>query len=208
MLLLVWPGVCKAQQDDQFDEISIDMNLQGIGGFEIPAVLHRQSLFLAVSSLFDFLKIKNTASPLMDSVSGFLIFPQATYLIDKPNHRIIYQGKIFNLKPEDLILTESNLYLQASYFGPVFGLECRFSFRNLTVALIPKIEVPLIREMRQQQMRDNLNRLKGDIRADSSIGRNYSLLNFGMMDWSVISTQKSNLAGETRLNASLGGTLL
>ena len=106
-----------------------------------------------------------------------------------------------------MIRTESNLYLKSSYFGKVFGLECIFNFRSLSVIVNSKLELPLIREMRQEEMRKNLTRLKGEVKADTTIGRSYPLFKFGMADWSAIATEELNGKSETRLNLALGAMI-
>ena len=120
---------------------------------------------------------------------------------------IRYQDKTYNLEPGDLIRTESNLYLKSSYFGKVFGLDCIFNFRSLSVTVNSKLELPLIREMRQEEMRKNLNRLKGEVKADTTIGRSYPMFKFGMADWSVIATEEINGKTDTRLNLALGAMI-
>ena len=67
-----------------------------------------------------------------------------------------------------------------------------------------KLELPIIREMRQEQMRSNISRLKGEVKADTTIGRKFPAFHFGMADWSVISTQQLNGKVDARLNLSLG----
>ena len=143
----------------------------------------------------------------MESVSGFFINPEAKYIISRSENMITYQDKIFKLNRGDIIRTESNLYLNSVYFGKVFGLECNFNFRSLSVKVNSKIELPMIREMRQEEMRRNINRLKGDTKADTSVGRSYPLFKFGTADWSALSTQDINGKADTRLNLSLGGMI-
>ena len=101
-------------------------------------------------------------------------------------------------------MTESNLYLRSSYFGNVFGLDFVFNFRSLSVTLNSKLELPLIHEMRLEEMRKNLTRLKGNVKADTILGRSYPLFRFGMADWSAIATEEINGKSDTRLNLSLG----
>jgi hypothetical protein len=47
--------------------------------------------------------------------------------------------------------------------------------------------------------------LKREVKADTSIGRSYSLFKAGMADWSVYNTQQENRAPFTHLNLNLGG---
>jgi hypothetical protein len=201
------PSRIFAQEEPDYDEISVSIDVPRVGGGEIDAVIRGEELYLPVTDLFDFLKIRNVPSQGLESVSGFFINPEATYIISRTENFIHYQDKIFNLEPGDLIRSESNLYLRSSYYGKVFGLECAFNFRNLSVTVNSKLELPLIREMRQEEMRRNLTRLKGEVQADTTIGRTYPLFKFGMADWSAIATEEINGKAETRLNLALGSMI-
>ena len=196
-----------AQDEPEYDEISVFFSVPRIGGADIPAVIRDEVLYLPVTDVFDFLKIKNTFSPGLDSITGFFINQQAEYLIDRLNNRIVYQQKVFELKPGDMIRTETNLYLKSAYLGEIFGLQCTFSFRSMSVILNTKIELPIIREMRLEQMRRNIGNLKGEIKADTTIQRSYPLFHFGMADWSVISSQQLQGRTDTRLVLTLGSIL-
>jgi hypothetical protein len=207
-LIFLLPCRSLSQDKIEYEEISISLYVQGIGTTEIPALIRDQDIYLPVNDIFNFLKIKNTVSPGIDSVTGFFINPKAPFLIDKAAKKIIYEDKIFNLNPDELIRTETNLYLKINYFGDVFGLMCTFNFRNLSVILNTKIELPAIREMRIEQMRKNIRRLNGEIKADTSIGREYPLFQLGMADWSVSNINQFEGAGSyTKFNVALGGIL-
>lgn len=143
----------------------------------------------------------------MDSISGFFIDQQAPYVIDKPHNQIFYKGKAYKLKPEDLILTETNLYLRSDYFGQIFDLSCRFNFRSLSVVLNTKLELPVFRELRQEAMRSNLRHLRGEMIADTTIPRRYPLFRIGMSDWAAITTQNSQGPDDNRLYLALGGVV-
>lgn len=197
----------RAQDELQYDEVFVSFNVPRVGGTDIPAVVNDEALYLSVTDVFDFLKIKNVATAGFDSISGFFINQQSLYLIDRLNSRIAYQQKVINIPSGDLIRTETNLYLKSSYFGQVFGLECAFNFRSLSVTLNTKIELPIIREMRQEQMRRNINQLKGEIKADTIIQQKRPLFHFGNADWSVISSQQLQGKTDARFTLSLGAVL-
>jgi hypothetical protein len=201
---LSFPGFT---QDTDYDEIAVFFNVQRFGGTEMTAVIKDENVYLPVTEIFNFLKIKNTISKNLDSISGFFINQEALYLIDKTHEQIIFQGKPFPVKKGDMISTESNLYLRSGYFGQVFGLDCEFSFRSLSVNLTTKLELPVIREMRQEQMRSNISRLKGEVKADTTIRRNYPFFSLGMADWSVISSQQLKGRNDTRLNLTMGSVI-
>jgi len=193
-----------AQEGSSYDEVSVFLNVSRVGGGEIDAVISGDKLYLPVTDLFDFLKIRNIPDPDLKSITGFFIDQQATYSISRIDKKIIYQGKTYDLKPEDIIHTENNLYLLSSYFGKVFGLDCIFDFRSLSVVVDSKLELPLIREMRQDEMRKNLKRLKGETKADTTIGRTYPGFKFGMADWSINSSQEIRGESSAQMNLALG----
>jgi hypothetical protein len=195
------------KEEEFYDEVLITLNVPRIGSLEIQAIVYGQQLYLPIKDLFDFLKIRNIPSPDFDLVEGFFIFPKDTYSIDQTNNRIVYRSKSFDLKPRDLIRTETNLYLKSDYFGQVFGLECVFDFRNLSVTLNTKIELPAIREMQHDLMRRNISQLKGEKKADTTIGRSFPLFHLGTADWAVFSTQETKATTYTRLNLGLGGVV-
>lgn len=191
-----------------YDEILVFMNVQGVGNVQVQAAIRNEMAYLAITDVFDFLKIRNIPSNGLDSVSGFFITQQAVFVIDKIHNRIEYQGKKIDLAPDAFIRTATTLYLRSDYFGQVFGLQCKFNFRSLSIILSTELELPVIREMRQEAMRNNLGRLKGENRADTTILRSYPLFKFGMADWSAINTQDvQQKTTDTRLNLSLGAVV-
>ena len=111
------------------------------------------------------------------------------------------------MKTGDLIRTETNLYLLSKYFGEIFGLDCKFNFRALSVSLTTKLELPVMREIRLEMMRQNISRLKGETKADIVIQRSRPAFHFGMADWSVVSTQELGLKTDTRFNLALGSNI-
>src|SRR5450759_1152657 len=207
-LLTIMPGIRGfAQTQPEYDEISVFLDVPHLGGGEIEAVIKGEKIYLPVTDLFDFLKIRNTPSPGLDGITGFFITQEATYNIDRLTNSIRFGEKVFDLEPGALIRTESNLYLRADYYGRIFGLDCIFNFRNLSVTINTKLELPVIREMRQDEMRKNMTRLKGEVKADTNIARRYPLFHFGMADWSAIVTEQINGPAETRLNLALGSII-
>lgn len=196
-----------AQDASGYDEIPVFLEVPRLGGADITAVIRGEELYLPVTDLFDFLKIRNVPTRGLESISGFFINPDATYFISRTENVIKYNDKVFSLAPGDLIRTETNLYLKSLFFGKVFGLDCVFNFRSLSVTINSKLELPLIREMRQEEMRNNLTRLKGEVKADSTIGRTHPALRFGMADWSAISTEEINGKTDSRFNLTLGSML-
>jgi hypothetical protein len=197
-----------AQEANDFEEISIFFQVQNMGGIELSGLIANQQVLLPVSDIFDFLKIKNSLSQGMDSITGFFLSTDATFLIDRTGNKIRFQGKDHLLKKNELMRTETNLYLDYRYLGEIFGLDCKFSFRTLSVNMTTKLELPVMRELRLEQIRKNINRLKGTSNVDSIIPRSRPAFQIGMADWSIVSTQEIGRKVDTRINLALGAVLL
>lgn len=189
------------EDESSEEEIAVVVNVQSVGSTEIPAFIQQKSIYLAVTDLFNFLKVKNTPSIDLDSISGFFLNPDNQFVIDKANNRITYEGNTFQLLPTDLIRTETNLYLKSDYFGKVFGLDCNFNFRSLMANITSRLELPVIREMRQEMMRKNLQNIQGKITADTSYKQSRPWFRFGVADWSLIATEIVN--GQSQLQAAV-----
>jgi hypothetical protein len=206
LLLILLPGPVFAQNEDDStgDEISVMVEVKGVGNTDMPAIIRDKDILLPVNMVFDFLKIKSIPSISFDTLSGFYVNERDIFLIDKANNRITFKDTVTNIKSKDMVKEGNNLYLNLKYFKPIFKLSGVFNFRTLSVGLTSDIELPAIREARQEMMRRNVNRLNGDIKADTTIKRTYPAFHFGAADWAVTSTQQSIGADATRLTLGLG----
>lgn len=208
LLTIILPLSSRAQDDVDYEEISIFLTVQRVGSIEIPAVISNDKVYLPITDVFDFLKIRNQVSSGYDSISGFYINTRNLFSVNFPQKKIFVDGKSYELPESALIKTETSLYLLADYFGKVFGLNCSFNYRALAVLMDTKLELPIIREMRLEQMRTNIGKLRGESQADSTLGRTYPMFHLGMADWSLISNQVVNGRTDTRFNLALGGIVL
>jgi hypothetical protein len=196
--------------DPEFEDIFVYMRVQGIGAFEINAYYSYDNnrLYLPVIDLFEFLRINYDATADFDHISGFLIDEVRRYVIDHSNLTITIDSRTITLQEDDILRTNEGLFLYTGVFGVAFGLHCTFNFRSLSVELKTDLELPAIREMRLQQMRRNIERLRGEVEVDTTIGRHYHLFRFGMLDWALSSTQISNNINDTRASLGIGAELL
>jgi cell division protein FtsN len=205
--LLIFSVPSNAQDEPLYDEIPVFLEIPGVGGFEMQALIRDEQLYIPVKDLFDLLKIRNVPSPEGDKITGFFLEPAAEYSISRPENLVTYMGKDIRLDDGDIIRTDYGLYLHSPEMGKIFGLDCLFSFRSLSVTLRSKSDLPVIRELRQEEMRKNLARLKGEMIADTTVKRTYPLFRFGMADWSALANQEINGRKDVRLNLSLGAMI-
>lgn len=193
--------------DDDIDEVSVSLTVSDVGTTELSSIVKDKTIYLSASGIFNFLKIKNTASAELDSLSGSFIHPDSTFLIDKQNNLIRYRKHIYHLQPGDIIVTKTNLYLRSEYFSKVFGLNCQFNFRALSVVLTTKKELPILRELKLAKMRENIQLMKGIQRTDTTLKRQGKLFNAGMVDWSLYGIKTQGQATDLRGTLGLGAVV-
>jgi hypothetical protein len=194
-------------QEPDCDEVLLTLQVKYMGSTELPSIICGDEVYLSVPNIFDFLKIKNTTNNSYSSIDGFFIQPDNTFKIDENTSQIIYRGKVIPLNPGDLIRTNTNLFLKASYFKTIFELENNFSFSTLSVSMSSKLELPAVREARITQLRANINKVKNEVTADTTLVRDKPLFHFGTANWSVNSNQQTNGFHSERLLLNLGGML-
>jgi hypothetical protein len=197
----------KEEEEGLTNETSVFLVVRGIGGREVPATIMNETAYLSVTDVFDFLKIRSTMSGNGDTVSGFFITEQNPFVIDKTHNLIVYKGAVTRLRDSDLVWSPTSLFMKRDLFKNVFELDCAFSFRGLSVTMSSSLELPAVREMRLEAMRNNINRLNGQVRADTVIGRSHPLFRFGMADWAVVATQRQHATNDARVSLSLGGVI-
>jgi cell division protein FtsN len=209
-LFLTFPAQLKAQAaEEDYEEISVFLAVQGIGGYEITALYKNDQIYLPLADVFQALKINQRVSEFNDTISGFFLDENNKYIISKPGNTIFINGKLIKLSEAELMNTETtSLALRLDQYGKVFGLDCKFNFSTLTVDLTTKLELPVIKELRLEQMRKNISRLRGEIQVDTTFQRKYHVFRGGMADWAVYSTQTSGAPSETRAMLGLGAELL
>lgn len=192
-------------QEENCDEVLVLLQVKYIGATEISSVICGSDVYLSIPEVLDFIKIRNTPNSSFTVINGFFINQNNTFKIDQYTNTIFYKEEVFTLKPSDFIRTSTNLFLKASYFNQIFGLENSFSFRSLSVEMTSKLELPAIKEARLQAMRDNLNKIKQEFIADTTIVREKPLFHFGTANWAANTIQQSEGGHSERILLNLGG---
>ncbi|MFV8327752.1 hypothetical protein [Flavobacterium sp. ZS1P14] len=194
-------------QERDCDEVLVLLQVKYIGSTELPSIICGEEVYLSVPAVFDFLQIKNTTNTTYSTIEGYFTQQNNSFKIDENARQITYKGRVIPLKAGDLIRTNTNLFLKAIYFNSVFELENNFSFRSLAVSMSSKLELPAIKEARIAQMRANINKIKNEFTADTTLIRDKPLFHFGTANWAVNATQQTNGTRSERLLLNLGGML-
>ncbi len=197
-------------QESEREEIPVNVRVERLGGVTLNPLYEYESgrLLLPVTEFFRFLQIKAEPTASLDSISGFIAKEENRYLIDNRNKKVFFGEKDFPVEDGQLINTGSELYMDHRLFGEIFGLHCQFDFRSLTVTVKPDFELPVIREMKLQQYRKNIQQLKGEVEVDTTLHQQHNLWRFGMMDWALNSTQSTASKNNTQLWLKTGAELL
>lgn len=191
----------------EYDEISVFLMIQGVGGYELNAIYMEEMLYVPVTDLFSILKINHEVSKGFDSVSGFFLQENNRYLISQSENIIRVGNNQIPIQSSDIFKTDLTLFLKSDWFGKAFGLNLNFNFRSLSLELKTSLELPVIKELRLEQMRKNVSHLRGEVSVDTTFKRNYHLFRGGMADWSVISSQLTGGSSDTRAYLGLGSEL-
>jgi hypothetical protein len=209
-LLFLITNQAKAQVSaDDYEEISVYLAVQGIGGYDVTAVYRNDQVYLPVAQVFQCLKINQKTSEFNDTISGFFLDENNKYVISMPGQSVFVDGKLVKLTAEELANFETTgPALRVDQYGRLFGLDCKFNFSSLTVELKTAHELPVIKELRLEQMRKNISRLKGEIKVDTNYKRRYHVFRGGMADWAIYSTQVSNGPTENRAMLAVGTEFL
>lgn len=189
------------------DEISVDLYVRDIGVASISTIIRSEKAWLSIPDIFDFLRINHVYSLGGDTLAGFFINTDNNYLLDAKHNQFYIGANKIILLPSSLIKKNNILYLRSDLFNTLFKLDCRFDYRSLSVSLFTTLELPVIKEKKQEMMRNNIGKLRNELKADTIMGPDYALLRVGMIDWSVNTIQDFKNISETQANIAFGGVI-
>lgn len=207
LCIYIQAGFAQTQGAGRADEIAVDFYTKDVGMISLSAVIDNEKAWLSIPEIFDFLKINQHSSAGGDSLFGFFINSSNNYLLDAKHKLLHFNGIKTRLPAEAFIKLNKTLYLRSDLFNSLFELDCRFDYRSLSVNLFTILELPVIREKKQEQMRNNIGKIRNELKADTTMGPEYTALRLGMIDWSVNTTQDFNKISETRANIAFGGVI-
>ena len=191
-----------------YDQIPVDVLVTGFDNFTVDALYtNDKKLCVNVEDLFRTLKIPCQISKDGNSITGFIGNESHTYLIDLANHQIKTGTTLIPAK-KGLLKEQGSIYVESSLFPAAFGISLTFNYRTLSMVLKSGFELPVLKLRRNEKMRSNISKMKGEIQADTIVRRKYHLFKTGTLDWSVSSTQLWNYNSYNQLGIGVGTELL
>lgn len=191
-----------------YDVVPVNITVVGVGEFNLDVLYTDDDLlYVNIEDLFKTLNIPCSASQKGDNLGGFIEDEGWTYLIDFHKGQIKVGDKTINSQ-KGLLNKMGSFYMESSLFAKAFGLMLTFNFRTLSINLKSDFELPIVKTARLKKMRNNISRIKGEVIADTIVGRNYHLFKFGTLDWSVASFQSWNGSTDNQFGLGVGAELL
>jgi hypothetical protein len=198
----------KLESSFAYDAIPVIVLVQGYGNFYVDAIYaNNDLLYVNIEDLFRSLSIPCDAGQGGTSLSGFIENERQGYVVDFTKRQIRVGDKIIDSQ-NGLIKEGGALYMVSSLFAEAFGIELTFNFRALSLILKSNFELPIVKQLRIDKMRENISKIRGEQIADTSVQRNYHLFKFGMIDWSVASYQSWKGTTSNRFGLGIGTELL
>ena len=191
-----------------YDEIPVLLIIEDYGNYDFDIIYSNNNiLYVNIEDLFSILMIPCFVGQRGDSLAGFIEDENNTYFMNFNKKQIKVGEKIFSCKNE-MIKEMGMLYLESSKLAEIFGINLTFNYRSLSVVLKSNFELPIIKQKRLEKTRKNMSKVKGEIVADTLLKRNYHILKFGMLDWSMSSSQLLNDITSYKTGIGIGAELL
>ncbi|MCF8346214.1 MAG: OmpA family protein [Bacteroidales bacterium] len=198
----------KIESEAYLEEIILIMDVKGLGKYYVDAVYATDSIYLSITDVFQELRISQEVSLYYDTISGFFVSQDYPYEVNYTSQTITLDKKEFQTTKKELIKTGTGLYLSLEMYGKVFGLHCTFNERSMIVEMETQMELPAIKEMKQNAMRQNIRKISGRYQADSVIERSLHTFNHGMLDWFVQTTLSTNSPEQFNARIAYGSEFL
>ena len=130
------------------------------------------------------------------------------YSVDLNSKQIAVGNKIIKSN-NGIVKKLGAIYVESTIITEAFGLNIIFNFRSLSIKLEANFELPLVKQMRLEQMRKNISKLQNkEPEVDKVVKREYHLFKEGMLDWSLVSSQTKNETTRNRIGLGIGAELL
>ncbi|MCD4679370.1 MAG: hypothetical protein K8S00_03180 [Bacteroidales bacterium] len=192
-----------------YDEVPIEFEVSGYLRFETDVIITESNrVYINIEDLFKNLGISCVAENDGNQLFGFIENENKKYSIDVITSQVIIENN--TIKSKNGIIKELGaIYLESTILAKAFGITIIYNARSLSIKLAANFELPFVKQMRLEQMRQNVAKLQDrEIVADTVVKRDYHLFKFGMIDWSINSSQTINERSSNRLGLGVGTELL
>ncbi len=197
------------QQDYQQvpEPIAINLQVVHLGDTDVSSLVSEQSAWLSVREVFGFIGIPCRVDPVEAMITGFLTTKEDSFRLEVHSGLFRRAGKQWQLPPGAIRIREGDILLHLDWFGQLWGLDCRYDFRSLSVTLNSKEELPAVIEKKRAQIKSNYDRLLQKVTAEQTISPDPDFFSIHAADWALNTAYALRGQGQYRANLHLGGVL-
>jgi len=175
--------------DTLAEEISIQLTVDRLGATFVPALYANNDAYLPLLEIFKFLEVKTTATEGGRIVTGFFIEEENQYTIDLNERRIRVGSNERWIAEDEVITTETEIFLRPRVIAEAFDVECRFNFRTLHVRMSCARDFPALRLMERRGAHKRLEVRRDTVVIDRRFDRHPGGVRFGVIDWQLGSSR-------------------
>ncbi len=196
------------QFPEEYDEFFVYLNVENLGYYEIDAVYADDELYLPCLALCKNLSIYTEASARLDTISGYMADRTKTFTLNFSSNVFSYLDREVIATPRDYLFSYGDVFISARIYNELFGFSMKLDFRSLIVRLQSDSELPIVKILKQQKLRENLKSLRSEVKVDTVIQRDFHLFRGGVLDWNLRFAQASNTAPNAQFRGALGTELM
>lgn len=176
----------------EYEEVPVTVKMSRSWEFDSWILMMKDdNFFINIEELFKNLEIEYETSEDGFGATGFIERENRQFVINFKSKTIRLDGITHHLSDESLV-EMGYLHISSASLERIFGISAEFSIRDLSLKLKANFELPRFKEMRLQQMRHNLSKLKGEeFNPDTVVARQYHFYRAGMLDWDFYATQST-----------------
>ncbi len=173
------------------DEVLFSLSVEYLGKTEMPTLVCGDNIYISINSLFDFLEIRYFPSKDFSQLEGYFVNKSNNFIIDQTQGIITYKKIKFPVKAKDFLISNKNLFIRLHYLEKIFGLNVQSRFYDLSLSLESDLELPAVIAARREEIRNNINRFKQEIKSDKIIPRQKSFIDLGNINYRIQTSQRN-----------------
>ncbi|MBC8374999.1 MAG: hypothetical protein H8E26_03070 [FCB group bacterium] len=191
------------------EEVYLSVRYLGVIDEIVIAYYTGERFYLPLTELFDIFGVNYEFDPSRLSIGGFFLTKGNRYSLDFSSRQATVGSDVFQLDVNNYKIKELDFFLTPEIFKEVFGLELIVDLSRLSIRLITKHQLPIVKRHSQRNkeaLRARSNP-SSDEQYDLLLDRDPRILDGALFDYSLLSTVSSERQ-YGNLNLNLGGEIL
>jgi hypothetical protein len=188
--------------------VPIAFTLKRAGTTELMSVRRDTSVLLPLRAMFSFLKVRNVFDSASARISGFLISPDTSYLIELTTGRARVGNRTRQLSSGEYEVRGGEGYFSPEFYESMFFLPVEYQPRRLAANLTTRLELPVFLERRLQRYQTQLADRRALEDPEVILPRKFDWLDGFRLDWFISQTLGATRTPVRSASGRLGFTVL